>query len=74
MPGQGGLDGDFGGFPVADFTYQNDIRVLADDRPEAAREGEVDFGIDLYLTDAFDLILNGVFDGNNVDIRPVDRL
>ena len=73
MPGQGGLDSYFSGLLVANFTNQNDVRVLAHNRSETACKSQVDFGINLNLADAFDLIFNGVFDGNNIDIRPIDR-
>ena len=31
MAGQGSIDGDLGGFEVADLSDENDIGVLADD-------------------------------------------
>ena len=73
MARQGGLDGDFRRFPVADFAHQDDVGILADDRAQPGGEIQVDLGVHLNLADPFDLVLDGVFDGDDVDFRVVDR-
>ena len=67
VAGQAGLDGDLRGFQVADLTHQDDIRVLAQDGAQGAREAHVDAGVDLGLADAIEVILDGVFHGHDVE-------
>ena len=69
MPGQCGLHGDGGGFGVADFADQDDVRVLAHDGAQPVGEGQPDFGIDLYLTHTFQFVFNRIFDGQDVLVR-----
>ena len=69
VPGQCGLHGDGGGFGVADFADQDDVRVLAHDGAQPVGEGQPDFGIDLYLPHAFQFVFNRIFDGQDVLVR-----
>jgi hypothetical protein len=59
VAGEGRLDGDLGGLPVADFAHHHHVGVLAQDGAQAGRKGEADLGVDLDLADATELILDG---------------
>ena len=58
---QRSLHGDLRGLEIADFTDHDDVRVLAQDGTQGLGEGQVDFGIDLGLADAVQLVLDRVF-------------
>ncbi len=62
------------GFEVADFADHDDVGVLAQDRAQAAREGHLDLGVDLGLADAVDVVLDRIFDRQDVAARVVDAL
>ncbi len=66
VTGQGRLHRNLGGFAVTDFSNHDNIGILAQDRTQARSEGQLDFGVDLNLTDTVELIFNRVFDGDNV--------
>ena len=66
MSGQRGLDGDLGGFAIADFPHQYHIRILAQYGAQAAGESHIDFGVDLSLADALQLILHRIFNGHDI--------
>ena len=66
MPGQRGLHGNVGGFPVSDFPNHDHIRVLAQNRPQATGKGHVDLGVDRRLANARHVILHRVFNGQDV--------
>ena len=51
MAGQRGVDGDVGGLAVADLADHDDVRVLAQDVPQARGEGQPDLRVDLDLVD-----------------------
>ncbi len=72
VAGEGGADGHFSGFKVANFADHNDIGVLAEDMAERGSEGEADFGADLDLIDAGHFVLDGVFDGDDAIFDRVD--
>src|SRR5882724_2269068 len=72
MAGQGRLDGDLGGFGVADFTDHDNVRVLAEDGTESIGERKADFLFDGNLVDARHLELNGVFHRDDVVHRVVE--
>ena len=65
MPGERGLNGVFGGFQVADFADQNDIGVVPQNAAQGSAEGQSDFGMDLNLVDAVELIFDRVFGGDD---------
>ncbi len=46
VPGQRGLNGDLGGFAIADFAHQHYVRITAQDGAQAAGESHLDFGVD----------------------------
>ncbi len=66
------MNGDFGGFTIANFADHDDIGVLPENRPEACSKRQVDLGIDLHLAHAKQLILHRIFDGYDVLIRCID--
>ncbi len=72
VPGEGRLDGNFGSLLVADFAHQDHIGVLPHDGTQPLGKGQFDLGIDLDLADAFDLVFNRIFNGDDVDARFVD--
>ncbi|MFM1945379.1 MAG: hypothetical protein RI897_4361 [Verrucomicrobiota bacterium] len=71
VAGLGGADGDFGGFRIADFADEDDIGVMAEDGAEAAGEGQADIVAGLDLGDAFELVFDGVFDGDDFALSVV---
>ncbi len=52
VAGESGLDGDFGGFKVSNFTDQNDVGVLAKEGAQRGREVQADLFLHLHLVDA----------------------
>lgn len=74
MPGECGADGDLGGLGIADFADHDDIGILAEDGAEAGGEGEAAAGFDGDLGDAVELVLNGVFDGDDLLLGGIDAL
>jgi len=66
VAGEGGVDGDLRGLVVADFADENFIGVVAQDGTQAAGEGEAFLLIDGNLGDAANLILDRVFDGDDL--------
>ena len=72
MAGERGADGDVGGLAVADFAHHDDIGILADDVAQAAGEGEADLRIDVDLVDAVHLVLDRIFDGDDLLVGQVD--
>ena len=65
MAGERGLDGDLGGFLVADFADHDLVRVVAQDGTQAARKSETLLFIHGNLGDAPKLILDWIFDGDD---------
>src|SRR5208283_1311829 len=74
VAGEGGLHGDLRGFLVADFADENYIRVVAQDRAQPARKGQAGLLVDLDLIDAFELIFNGIFHGDDFADGIVDLI
>ena len=71
VPCQRGLDGNFSGFQIPDFSNQDYIWVLPYDRAQSFGKGKINFWIYLNLSYAFDLILYGIFYSNDIDLRVV---
>jgi hypothetical protein len=67
MPRHRRLHGDGGGLGVADLAHHDDVGILAQDRPQAAGEGEPDPLVDLHLVDPGHLVLDRVLQGDHVD-------
>src|SRR4051812_37885129 len=66
MPSERGLDRDFRGFGIANFTDHHDVRVLTENGAKGIAEAQTDLLADRYLVDARDLEFDGVFDGYDV--------
>ena len=69
MPGLRGLHRDLRGFRVTDLAEQDHVGILAEDRPERARERQLDLLVDLRLVHAGDLVLDRILDRD--DVRPL---
>ena len=66
VAGQAGLDGDAGGFIVADLTDHDDVRVLPKDRAQRLGERQIDLRVHLRLPNAGQFVLHRVLDGQHV--------
>ena len=66
MTGHAGLHGDACRLAVADLADHDDIGILTQDRPQAARKGQVGARIDLCLADAFHGVFDGVLDRQDI--------
>src|SRR5256884_2812856 len=65
VAGERRLNGDLGGFLVADFAHHDLVGVVAQDGAQPARESEALFLVDRNLRDAAELILDRIFDGDD---------
>jgi hypothetical protein len=74
VPSQRALDGHDGGLAVADFAEHDDVGVLTKNAPQAAGEGHALTIGDLRLADAFEFVLDRVFNRENVPLTVVDLL
>src|SRR5580658_3704354 len=72
VAGERGVDGDLRGLGVADFADEDLVGVVAEDRAQAACEGEALFLVDWDLSDAADLVLDRVFDGDDLVLFGLD--
>ena len=63
---QRGLDCDLGRFGVPDFAYHDHVGVLAKDRAQSACKRKLNLGIDLNLAYAWELVLDGIFNCNDI--------
>ena len=66
---QRGLNGDFCGFKVTDFTHQNDVRVLPQEGSQRGRKVQPDLLFHLHLVDASQLKFNWVLRRHDVRVR-----
>src|SRR5690606_7784130 len=62
---------DLCGFEITDFANHDDIGVLAQDGAQCICKGQINSGIDLCLADAWQVILDRVFDCQNIGGRSV---
>ncbi len=74
MAGHSGVHGNACSLLVADFTHENDVRVLTENGTEPFREREVRLRIHLDLIDAFDVVFHRILDGRDIDFRIVQNL
>ncbi len=65
MTGQTGLHGNFSRFQITYFTNHDDVRILSEDGPQSSSKGQVDFGVDLRLADAVEIVFNRVFNSQD---------
>ena len=66
VAGERGIDGDLRGFLVADFADHDLVRVMAQNRTQAARKRQALFFVYRNLGDAADLIFDRVFNGDDL--------
>ena len=67
VAGERRLDGDLGRFQVAHFADQDHVRVVPQDAPQGGGERQADLGVHLDLADARLLVLDRVFDRDDLD-------
>ena len=65
MTGLSGAHGDFRSFHIANFTDENDIRIVPQDRAEAAGKSQSDIVAHLHLGDSFELVFDRVLDSDD---------
>ena len=65
MTRQRGLNGNLSRLAIAHFTDHDDVRVLAQDRAQRTGKAESDLLVHLNLVDAFQLVLDRLFHGND---------
>ena len=73
VSGEGGLDGDFGGFKIADFADENDVGILAEEGAQGGGKVEADLLLHLNLVDALQLEFDRIFGGHDVGVRLVEQ-
>ena len=61
VAGLGGANGNFGRLKVTNLADEHNVRVVPQDRAQAAGKGQADLLADLDLHGAFELIFDGVF-------------
>ena len=66
------LHGDLRRFLIANFTDEDHVRVMPQNRAQSAREGQPRLLGNLNLVDALELILDRVFDGDDLAHGVVD--
>src|SRR5262249_7589686 len=71
---EGSFDRDFSSFEVANFTDQNDVRILAQKRTQRGRKVQADLFLHLHLVDAEKIELDRVLRGHDVGVDCVQRL
>ena len=74
MPCQGRLDGDISGFFVANFSHQNNVRILPQEGPQGIGESDPDFSVHLHLNNAWQGIFDRVFSSADAQFRTVDLI
>ena len=57
---------------IADFADQDHVGVVPQDAAQRRGERQADLGMDLDLVDAFELILDRVFDRDDLDVVALD--
>ncbi len=74
MAGLRRLDGNFGGFQIANFTHHHHVRILPQEGAQGAGEGEPCLGVDLHLVDAGQVDLHRIFGGGDVHLGGVENI
>src|SRR6185369_9213021 len=72
VAGKGGLDCDLGGLRIADFPNHDLVRVVAQDRAQAAGEGEALFLVYRDLQHARQLVFHRILDRDDLVLALVD--
>jgi hypothetical protein len=68
---QTGLNRGLGGLKISNFADEKDVRVLPKHGTDNACERHPDFGFDLALVDAGQVVFDGVFGGDDLDVGPI---
>ena len=71
MPGHARSHRHLRGLVVADLAHHDDVRILPQDRAQAAREGQLGLRVDLRLPHAFQLIFDRILDRHDVALPVV---
>jgi len=74
VAGLGCLDRDLRGFQVTDFAYHDDVRILAQERPQGRRECEAHLVINVDLVDAGQIDFCRIFGCRDVRARLVEEV
>src|SRR5208282_2219455 len=72
VAGQRRLDGDLGGFVVANFAHHDLVRVVTQNGAQPTGERQTLFFVNRNLGDAADLILDRVFNGDDLVLVGLD--
>src|SRR5262249_54933579 len=72
--GQRGLDGNLGGFEIAHFADEDDVRVLPQKASQGAGKGHALLGVNLALDQSVDVVLDRVFGGQDLGVDLVERV
>src|SRR5262249_5694660 len=66
MPGEGSLHGNLRGFQIPDFSHQDLVRVLPQNRSQRRGKGYTNLRVDRHLDDAVHVIFDRVFSGDDL--------
>ena len=66
------MNSDLCRFRIANLPHHDDVGILSDYGAQSCGEGQADLGVDLYLIDPMQLILDGVLDGEDLLLRGED--
>ena len=72
VSGERRVDGDLRGLRVADFADENLVGIVTQNGAQAAGEGEALFLVDGNLRDAANLVLDRIFDGDDLVFVALD--
>ena len=74
MAGLRRLDGDFGGFEIADFAHQDHVRVLAQKGAQGGGKRQAGLVVHVDLVDAGQVYFHWVFRGRDVAVGCVQNM
>ena len=69
-----GLNGYLSCFAIANFSHHNDVGVLTENRAQTVGKGQIDARVHLDLPNTIELVLDGVFHGDDIYLGRVDAL
>ena len=69
-----GLNGYLSCFAIANFSHHNDVGVLTENRSQTVGKGQIDARVHLDLPNTIELVLDGVFHGDDIYRGRVDAL
>ncbi len=71
MSGLCGLNSDGCRFGIADLSQHDDVRILAENRPETAGECHPRLAIELNLPDIVNPVFHRIFESHDIAVRTV---